>query len=86
MIIHKPHRGKGYGKAAMKLLLEYAFNERRLHKFAGFCFDDNLSSRKMMESLGCKQEGRSREEVYMNGKYHDRILYGLIKDEYIEND
>jgi RimJ/RimL family protein N-acetyltransferase len=84
LIISKEHRGKGYGKSAMLLMLKYAFNERRLHKFEGFCYDDNVVSAKMMESLGCKREGISRECVYMNGKYHDRFLYGLTVDEYRE--
>lgn len=82
LIISKEQRGKGYGKSAMLILLEYAFNERRLHKFDGYCYDENVGSAKMMESLGCKREGISRECVYMNGKYHDRILYGMTADEY----
>lgn len=82
MIIHRSHRRKGYGKAAMKMLMQYAFHERRLHKFTGFCLDCNVGSSKMMESLGCTLEGRVREEVYLHGAYHDRLLYGLTADEF----
>ncbi len=57
-------------------------NEMRLHKFEGFCFDDNVASAKMMESLGCCLEGISRECVFMNGKYHNRLLYSLLENEY----
>jgi len=64
------------------MLLEYAFNERRLNKFTGFCLDDNIASQKMMLSLGCKQEGIVREEVFCNGKYHDRFLFGMTASEY----
>lgn len=82
MIIRKEHRGKGYGKAAIKILLEYAFNERRLHKFNGYCLDTNIASAKMMESLGCVREGTIRGVVFMNGSYHDQFFYGLTKAEY----
>ena len=82
LVILKEHRGKGYGKAAMSILFEYAFNERRLHKFEGYCLDDNIASLKMMESLGCTLEGNSRECVFMNGKYHNRLLYSLLENEY----
>ncbi len=82
LVILKEYRGKGFGKSALNILLEYAFNERRLHKFEGFCFDENIASSKMMESLGCKLEGTSRECVFMNGKYHNRLLYSLLEDEY----
>lgn len=64
------------------ILLEYAFNERRLHKFDGFCYDDNIASVKMMEALGCKLEGISRECVFMNGRYHNRLLYGMTENGY----
>lgn len=33
MQIGMAFRGKGYGTTAMKILLDYAFNERRLNKF-----------------------------------------------------
>ena len=82
LVILKSQREKGYGKAALKMLLEYAFNERRLNKFTGFCLDDNIASQKMMLSLGCKQEGIVREEVFCNGKYHDRFLFGMTASEY----
>lgn len=82
MIILKEQRGKGYGKATMEILFEYAFNERRLHKFEGFCLDNNTASTKMMESLGCTLEGNSRECVFLNGKYHNRLLYSLLESEY----
>lgn len=82
VIIWRQYRNNGYGKAAMGLLLEYAFNERRLNKFNGFCIDANIASQKMFLSLGCKQEGQVREDVYINGKFHDRILFGLTVGEY----
>jgi len=82
LAILKSQRRKGFGKAAMRMLFEYAFNERRLNKFSGFCLDDNIASSKMMLSLGCKQEGIVREEVFLNGKYHDRLLFGMTASEY----
>lgn len=82
LFLIKEQRGKGYGYAAMRMLLEYAFNERRLHKFDGWCLDDNLVSVKMLKKLGCKQEGIVREEAFLNGKYHNRLLFGMTENEY----
>lgn len=84
MGILKGQRRKGYGKAAMNILLEYAFNERRWHRFEGYCLDINTASAKMMESLGCVREGVNREAIFFNGKYHDRLLYSLLENEYRE--
>ncbi len=85
LLITAKQRNKGYGKAALELLIKYAFEERRLHKFEGYCLDENVASAKMMKAVGCKQEGASRECVYMNGKYHDRLIFGLTSDEYFES-
>lgn len=35
-----------------------------------------------MRRLGCKQEGIVRDVAFMNGACHDRILFGVIEDEY----
>ncbi|GIO56806.1 SPBc2 prophage-derived uncharacterized N-acetyltransferase YokL [Paenibacillus cineris] len=84
IVIDKEHRGKGHGTRAMEILLKYAFLERRLHKFNDCVLEGNEGSSRMMQKLGCVQEGVRRQVVYINGKYMDFILYGLTKDEFIQ--
>lgn len=84
IVIDKEYRGKGYGTSAMKILLKYAFLERRLNKFNDYVLEGNVGSAQMMRKLGCIQEGIRRQVVYVNGKYLDFILFGLTKDEFIE--
>ena len=83
--IDKENRGMGYGTRAMKILLKYAFLERRLNKFNAYVLEGNVSSAKMLIKLGCIQEGVRRQVVYISGKYMDYILFGLTKAEFIEN-
>ena len=80
--IWRGYKNKGYGKAAVKILLEYAFNERRLNKCNIDCIDCNIASISLWQSLGFKQEGVVREEFFFNGAFHDRILFGLTANEY----
>lgn len=80
------YRGKGYGTAAMRILLKYAFLERRLNKFNVWCVEGNVASITMMKKLGCVQEGVRRQIIYSGGRYLDGILFGLTKDEFIENE
>ncbi len=82
MQIGMDHRGKGYGTAAMKILLDYAFNERRLNKFNVSVIEGNIGSATMMDKLGCQEEGIRREVIYTEGKYQDEILFGLTKNEF----
>ncbi|MEF3353788.1 GNAT family protein [Paenibacillus sp. GYB006] len=84
IVIDKEYRGKGYGTSAMKILLKYAFLERRLNKFNDYVLEGNVGSAQMMRKLGCIQEGVRRQVVYVNGKYLDFIMFGLTKDEFIE--
>jgi RimJ/RimL family protein N-acetyltransferase len=84
MQIDQNHRGKGYGTAAMKILLKYAFHERRLNKYYGSILYGNIASGTMLKKLGCKEEGRRRQMVYSNGRYYDEILFGLTKEEFEE--
>ncbi len=79
-------RGKGYGTAAMRILLKYAFLERRLNKFNSGWLEGNAGSEKMHKKIGCIQEGRLRQMSYHEGRYYDWIRVGLTKDEFIENE
>jgi RimJ/RimL family protein N-acetyltransferase len=80
------YRGKGYGTAAMRILLGYAFLERRLNKFNSGCVEGNAASIAMHEKLGCAREGTRKQMYYSGGRYIDNILFGLTRDEFIENE
>ena len=84
MQIDGRQRGKGYGTAAMRIVLRYAFLERRLNKYNGSVLDGNIASATMLKKLGCVQEGVRRQIIYSGGKYHDEILFGLTKDEFLQ--
>ncbi|NGP45672.1 GNAT family N-acetyltransferase [Bacillaceae bacterium SIJ1] len=83
IVIDKKHRGQGYGTNAMKILLKYAFLERRLHKFNDYVLEGNEASAQMLRKLGCLQEGVRRQVAYINGQHMDFILFGMTKDEFI---
>lgn len=85
IVIDQPYRGQGYGTSAMNILLGYAFLERRLHKFNDYVLEGNEGSARMMQKLGCVQEGIRRQVVYIHGKHMDFIMFGLTKDEYLAN-
>lgn len=84
--VDQDYRGKGIGTSAMRILLRYAFYERRLNKFNDTVLKGNVASATMLKKLGCKQEGVRRKSVYTNGEYHDVILFGMLKDEFIDNE
>ncbi len=86
MQIDVGERNKGYGTAAMRIILKYAFLERRLHKFNSSCVEGNTASAAMHKRLGCVQEGVRRQVYYHDGRHYDNWLFGLTRDEFIENE
>lgn len=80
--IDRDHRGKGYGTAAMEIVLRYAFYERRLNKYYGSVLEGNIASATMLRKLGCVEEGRRRQMVYTQGRYYDEIVFGLTRSEF----
>lgn len=50
--VDRDHRGKGYGTSAVRILLRYAFFERRLNKFNTYVLEGNEASAAMMRKLG----------------------------------
>lgn len=79
------YRGRGLGKEALKLLLKYAFQEINLHKISLTVLEYNANAIKLYKSCGFTQEGLLREQFWVNGKYENVFLMGLLRNEYKEN-
>lgn len=80
--IDHDRRHQGYGTRAMRIVLRYAFFERRLHKFNTAVMEGNTASARMLEKLGCIEEGVRREVHFADGRYLDAVLYGLTAEEF----
>ena len=46
----------------------------------------NIASQRLHEKIGFKKEGVLRERVYKNGKYHNLIVWSILKGELNERD
>jgi len=76
------YRNKGYGKEAVKLILEYGFNNYGLERIWAGTLEMNISAQKSLEKLGFKLEGIERKAVYFGGKRYDRFNYGILAEDY----
>jgi RimJ/RimL family protein N-acetyltransferase len=74
-------QGNGYATEAMRLVVDYAFDQLRLHKVRTEVFDFNEASRRLMDRVGFEREGVLREEDYVDGRYVDVHRYGLLESE-----
>ena len=69
---------KGYGSEAIKLLIDYAFKELRLHNIMLETYDINERAQKAYQKCGFKEFGRRHEARFTDGTYHDIILMEII--------
>ena len=76
------YEGKGLITKAIKALIYYAFDELNLNKVEIGAASDNLKSRRIPEKLGFRQEGELRDYEYINGKYLNRVIYGMRASEW----
>jgi len=78
------NRGKGYGQDGLKLILNYGFNELNLHRISLTVMEYNAPAIKAYERVGFVREGAHRQAVQRQGKRCDLLLYGILRDEFLE--
>jgi RimJ/RimL family protein N-acetyltransferase len=76
------YRNKGYATDAAKTLLEYGFNHLGFERISSSTQENNIGSQRVLEKCGFTLEGRERKAKYFLGKRHDRLIYGLLREEY----
>jgi RimJ/RimL family protein N-acetyltransferase len=83
MLGDKSTYGKGYGVDAVMAIMRYAFDELGLERLDGSMIEYNAASLKMyLGKCGWKEEGRQRKWYYRKGKFWDRIMVGVTKNDY----
>jgi [ribosomal protein S5]-alanine N-acetyltransferase len=75
-------RGKGYSSEAVGLVVRHAFEQLGLNKVTAGAYADHAASIKLFAAHGFVVEGRQRCHLYREGQYYDKVLMGLLRDEY----
>ena len=73
--------GRGYGRDAVELLVDFGFRQRNLHKIVLTVTASNERAIRAYRSAGFVEEGRQRAQVWSDGGYDDLVLMGRIRPE-----
>jgi len=73
-------RSKGYGKEALKLLVNYSFSHLNLHQLYCNIFEDNEASIKLFSNQGFKKIGLKKDWILSNGIYKNELVFQLINN------
>lgn len=74
--------GRGLGGEVVKLLTDYAFRRLNAHRVWLGVSEDNKRAIKCYLNEGYVFEGRLRDEIFYNGKYHAAIRMSVLEDEW----
>ena len=78
----KDFRNNGYGTEAIKLVLEYGFKYLNLHSIRLDLLAVNERAHKCYLKCGFRDTGCSREEIFLNGKYYDKLHMDILENEF----
>lgn len=78
------NRQKGIGKEALRLAMDLAFQEFNLYRLQLTVFEYNTRAIALYESLGFQKEGTYRSFLERDNLRYDMLLYGMLRDEYLE--
>ena len=71
--------GKGYGREAVQLLVDYGFRHHNLHRIFLEVHGRNERAMRAYQACGFVEEGRLRQHVWSDGSYDDLVVMGILK-------
>ncbi len=75
-------RRKGYGREALVLILQYAFEELNLYRVATIIPEYNQPALELFQEHGFSEEVRRRQAVDRETRRWDLIHFGLLKEDW----
>jgi [ribosomal protein S5]-alanine N-acetyltransferase len=73
--------GRGIATEAIRLATQFAFERLGVHRVQAVVDADNAGSAKALERVGYTKEGILRQKLFMEGRWNDQLLYGILLPE-----
>jgi RimJ/RimL family protein N-acetyltransferase len=74
--------GRGYGRDALRLLVDYGFRIQNFRKLWLTVQGSNERAIRSYRAVGFVEEGRLREQAWSGGRYEDIVLMGLFRSDF----
>ena len=74
-------RGRGYGTQAQRLLVRYLFAHTQVNRIEATTEITNIGEQRALEKAGFSREGVLRGATFRAGRWHDQIIYSVLRDE-----
>ena len=83
--LHLNHWGKGYGTEALNRILDFGFDDLKLHRIQAGCAVENIGSIKVLEKAGMIREGRGRQVLPLKSGWSDNFEYSILETDERKN-
>ncbi len=77
-----PYWGRGLATAALRLIIQFGFEELKLNRIAAGHFPHNPASGRVMQKAKMRYEGRLRGALLHQDEYKDEIRYAILRADY----
>lgn len=78
-VLHPGHWRKGIMQEAIGKVLEYGFEEMKLHSIEARLSSDNKASASVLERTGFIKEACFKEDFFFRGEFQDTIVYSRLQ-------
>lgn len=82
VLLAESARGQGLGTDVVRVLCDYAFRLRDLHRISLETLAGNVAMLHAARACGFVEEGRLRKSAYVLGERQDEVLLGLLRSEW----
>lgn len=72
------YRGRGYARAAVECVCQYAFATLALRRVYALCFPENVTSHRLLEAAGFEREGLLRQHIVKETQSGDVICFARV--------
>jgi len=73
------YNGQGIVTEAIKVVLEYGFEDLNMHSIEAVIDPDNFASERVLQKNGFVKEAHILENEYYDGKFWDTVIYSILK-------
>jgi RimJ/RimL family protein N-acetyltransferase len=80
----KNYRGQGYGTEAMRMMLRHGFDTLNFERIYLRVHGTNPGGIHSYQKAGFVEEGRLRNHHFLEGRYIDVLIMGILKDEWFQ--
>jgi len=85
LIGNKDYWNQGFGVEATQAMLKFAFQDLGLHRVFLKVLALHKTAIKLYTKCGFRKEGELRQHTYRRGHYHNTLVMGLLRDEFLES-